>query len=101
MLLIIIFRRLKSKGSKKMRGGNVMKRENSFAELTKASLENTQQKDKFIQSVYIDLLIQEALLKEKRRVIKEKIDEAIDQCDRESFFLLAKQLTEIEEQLNA
>jgi uncharacterized protein YpiB (UPF0302 family) len=84
-----------------MRGGNVMKRENSFAELTKASLENTQQKDKFIQSVYIDLLIQEALLKEKRRVIKEKIDEAIDQCDRESFFLLAKQLTEIEEQLNA
>lgn len=78
-----------------------MKRENSFAELTKASLENTQQKDKFIQSVYIDLLIQEALLKEKRRVIKEKIDEAIDQSDRESFFLLAKQLTEIEEQLNA
>lgn len=84
-----------------MRGGNVMKRENSFAELTKASLENTQQKDKFIQSVYIDLLIQEALLKEKKRVIKEKIDEAIDQCDRDSFFLLAKQLTEIEEQLNA
>ncbi|MEK6453697.1 IDEAL domain-containing protein [Caldifermentibacillus hisashii] len=78
-----------------------MKRENSFAELTKASLENTQQKDKFIQSVYIDLLIQEALLKEKKRVIKEKIDEAIDQCDRDSFFLLAKQLTEIEEQLNA
>lgn len=78
-----------------------MKRENSFAELKKASLENTQQKDKFIQSVYIDLLIQEALLKEKRRAIKEKIDEAIDQCDRESFFLLAKQLTEIEEQLNA
>lgn len=69
--------------------------------MTKASLENTQQKDKFIQSVYIDLLIQEALLKEKRRVIKEKIDEAIDQFDRESFFLLAKQLTEIEEQLNA
>lgn len=78
-----------------------MKRDNSFAEMINSSSGKQQQKEKFIQSVYIDLLIQEALLKEKKRAIKEKIDEAIDKHDKESFFLLAKQLQKIEKQLNA
>lgn len=79
-----------------------MKNDKSFAELTKAYAKGNQaQREKFIQSVYIDLLIKEALLKERKKVIKEKIDEAIDTNDKESFFALSRELLEIERQLNA
>ncbi|WP_033829566.1 IDEAL domain-containing protein [Bacillus andreraoultii] len=79
-----------------------MKNEKSFAELTKAYAKgNYAQREKFIQSVYIDLLIKEALLKERKRAIKEKIDEAIDNNDKKLFFTLSSELLEIEKQLNA
>ncbi len=77
-----------------------MQKEN-YAELTRANKKISLRKEKFIQNVYIDLIIREAILKEKKRRIKEKIDEAIDQKDRERFFLLSEELAEIENELNA
>ncbi|MCU9594950.1 IDEAL domain-containing protein [Caldibacillus thermolactis] len=77
-----------------------MKKDNSYAELTKAYA-RANKREKFVQSIYIDLLIQEALLKEKRNQIKRDIDQAIDQHDKKSFMKLSQKLIEIEQQLNA
>jgi uncharacterized protein YpiB (UPF0302 family) len=77
-----------------------LKNDNSYAELTKAyAMANKQ--EKFIQSVYIDLLIQEALLNDKKEKLKNEIDQAIDNNDKETFLNLSQQLIEIEKQLNA
>ncbi|MCU9612486.1 IDEAL domain-containing protein [Caldibacillus lycopersici] len=79
-----------------------MKNENSYAELTKAyALAHQQRKEKFVQSIYIDILLHESLLKEKQKKLKRKIDEAIDCNDRETFHLLAEELKNIEKELNA
>lgn len=87
---------------KKKGGGETMKRENSYLALTKAlALANQQKKEKLVESIYIDILLYESLLREKRAKLKEKIDSALDQKDRNKFFELTKQLQEIEKQLNA
>lgn len=77
-----------------------MQNENSYAELTRA-YKNGKKQDKFVQSIYIDLLIQEALLKDKSEKIKKKIDKALDNNDKEAFLSLSRQLIAIEEKLNA
>ncbi len=60
-----------------------------------------ERKEKYVQSLYIDTLIRESLLKEKQEKIKKQIDEAIDKGDRNRFFELVKELKLVEDELNA
>lgn len=87
-------------GESNWKGVKLLKKDNSYAELTKAYARANKQ-EKFVQSIYIDLLIQEALLMEKRKKLKDEIDQAIDQNDKESFMDLSQKLNEVEQQLNA
>lgn len=79
-----------------------MKKDHSYVELTNAyALANQQRKEKFVQTLYIDILLHESLLIQKREKLKKEIDEAIDRNDRPLFHELAQQLLLLEKELNA
>ncbi|WAA13029.1 IDEAL domain-containing protein [Fervidibacillus halotolerans] len=79
-----------------------MNKERSYSELTKAyRTVQMQNKEKFVQTLYIDILLHESLLKEKREKIKREIDSSLDAKDKELFFTLVEQLKKLEAELNA
>lgn len=89
-------------GMLKWRGGEEMNRDHSYTELTKAyAMVHREKKEKFVQTLYIDILLQESLLKEKREKIKRKIDSSLEANDKDLFFTLVEQLKQVETELNA
>ncbi|WAA08700.1 IDEAL domain-containing protein [Fervidibacillus albus] len=79
-----------------------MNKEHSYSKLTKAYASvQMQNKEKFVQTLYIDLLLHESLLKEKREKIKREIDSSLDGKDKERFYTLVDQLKQLEAELNA
>jgi|GEM_PF-757865 len=73
-----------------------------FSEMTIAyAMAYMERKEKYVQTLYIDMLIRESILKERREKLKQQIDEAIDRRDENRFYHLANELKMVEDELNA
>lgn len=69
--------------------------EKSYTELMKLGAMKRQRKENFVQDLYIDMLLSEIQLTVEREKLLKKIDCAIDHQDKKDFYLLSKQLIEI------
>jgi uncharacterized protein YpiB (UPF0302 family) len=69
--------------------------EKSYTELMKIGAMKRQRKENFVQDLYIDMLLSEIQLNVEREKLLKKIDCAIDHHDKQNFYLLSKQLVEI------
>ncbi|WP_045519833.1 IDEAL domain-containing protein [Neobacillus niacini] len=69
--------------------------EKSYTELMKIGAMKRQRKENFVQDLYIDMLLFEIQLNVEREKLLKKIDFAIDHRDKNNFYLLSKQLVEI------
>ncbi|MEH7014717.1 IDEAL domain-containing protein [Neobacillus niacini] len=69
--------------------------EKSYTELMKIGAMKRQRKENFVQDLYIDMLLLEIQLNVEREKLLKKIDCAIDHRDKNYFYLLSKQLVEI------
>ncbi|WP_062352170.1 IDEAL domain-containing protein [Bacillus kwashiorkori] len=77
-------------------------KDNSYIGISKKfAITNQLRQEYFIQDLYIEILIAEAILKQKQQILKQKIDEAIDNNDKNLFNKLAEKLLVVETQLNA
>ena len=64
----------------------------SYTELMKISAMNRNQaKENFIQDLYIEILLAEIQLTSEKEKLVKKIDNAIDNNDKETFLLLSKE----------
>lgn len=71
-------------------------KEKSYTELMKISAMNRNQgKENFVQDLYIEMLLGEIQLTTEKEKLLQKIDSAIDNRDKDSFFSLSKQFTEL------
>lgn len=76
-----------------------MNHENSYTEMMKSTAMQKQLgKETFMVELYVDMMLQEALLKNEKDKILVKIDEALDQRNEENFHHYCKQLQEITQQ---
>jgi uncharacterized protein YpiB (UPF0302 family) len=69
--------------------------EKSYTELMKLGAMKRQRKENFVQDLYIDMLLSEIQLTVEKEKLLKKIDCAIDLRDKKDFYLLSKQLIEI------
>jgi uncharacterized protein YpiB (UPF0302 family) len=69
--------------------------EKSYTELMKIGAMKRQRKENFVQDLYIDMLLSEIQLNVEKEKLLRKIDSAIDHRDKTNFYLLSKQLVEI------
>jgi uncharacterized protein YpiB (UPF0302 family) len=70
--------------------------EKSQTDLIQLSTTNQSQiKENFIQNLYIDALLVEIQLKAEKEKLARKIDEALDQRDKDKFLHLARQMNEL------
>ncbi|MCM3567813.1 IDEAL domain-containing protein [Neobacillus mesonae] len=71
-------------------------KEKSHGELMKISaMKRNQQKENFVQELYIEMLLSEIQLTVEKEKLLRKIDEAIDHRDKTSFLNLTGQLKNI------
>lgn len=71
-------------------------KEKSYTELMKISAMNRNlEKDRFIENIYIDMLLTEILLTAEKKKLTEAIDAAIDNCNRPAFLQLSLKLREL------
>lgn len=71
-------------------------KENSYTELMKSAAMNRKRtQEAYVLNLYIDMTISEALLKAALEAIRIKIDKALDEQDKETFHVLAKQYKEL------
>jgi len=76
-----------------------MNHENSYTEMMKSTaMQKHLGKETFMVELYVDMMLQEALLKNEKDKILVKIDEALDQRNEENFHHYCKQLQEITQQ---
>ena len=81
---------------------NLLAHDDFYSDMTSTNaMVYLERKEKFVQSLYIDMLIRESALKEKKERLKRQIDDAIDRGDRELFYRLVKELKAVDEELNA
>ena len=73
----------------------ILMNEKSYTELMKIGAMKRQRKENFVQDLYIEMLLSEIQLNVEREKLLKKIDCAIDHCDKQNFYLLSKQLVEI------
>jgi uncharacterized protein YpiB (UPF0302 family) len=70
--------------------------EKSQTDLMQLSTTNKNQiKENFIQNLYIEALLVEIQLKAEKEKLARKIDEALDQRDKDKFLHLARQMNEL------
>lgn len=69
--------------------------EKSYTELMKIGAMKRQKKENFIQDLYIEMLLSEIQLNVEKEKLLRKIDSAIDQRDKKSFYCLSGQLKEL------
>lgn len=73
--------------------------EKSYTELMKiGAMRRNQQKENFVQDLYIDMLLSEIQLNVEKEKLLKKIDLAIDHQDRISFLALSGKLAELNKQ---
>lgn len=79
-----------------------MKNEKSYAELMKSYAMNRKNGEKdYILSLYVEMILNEAiLLSEKEKLLKE-IDLALDRRDKHSFYALSEQLIDLEKRFGS
>lgn len=71
-------------------------KDKSYTELMKISAMNRNQaKENFIQNLYIEILLAEIQLTSEKEKLVKKIDNAIDNNDKETFLLLSKEFIEL------
>ena len=71
-------------------------KEKSYTELMKLSAMNrSQDKERFMQNLYIEMLLTEIQLKIEKEKLTKKIDAAIDRCDRQTFLALSQKFREL------
>lgn len=76
-----------------------MNHEHSYTEMMKSTaMQKHLGKETFMVELYVDMMLQEALLKNEKDKILVKIDEALDQRNEENFHHYCKQLHEITQQ---
>lgn len=76
-----------------------MNHEHSYTEMMKSTaMQKHLGKETFMVELYVDMMLQEALLKNEKDKILVKIDEALDQRNEENFHRYCKQLHEITQQ---
>lgn len=72
-------------------------KEKSYTELMKSSAMNRKKaKESFVLDLYVEMLLSESLLKAEKEKLTKRIDQAIDERNRQEFFKLSneyKQLT--------
>jgi uncharacterized protein YpiB (UPF0302 family) len=73
----------------------ILMNEKSYTELMKLGAMKRQRKENFVQDLYIDMLLSEIQLTVEKEKLLKKIDCAIDLRDKKDFYLLSKQLIEI------
>lgn len=73
----------------------ILMNEKSYTELMKLGAMKRQRKENFVQDLYIDMLLSEIQLTVEKEKLLKKIDCAIDHRDKKDFYLLSKQLIEI------
>lgn len=69
--------------------------EKSYTELMKIGAMKRQRKENFVQDLYIEMLLLEIQLTVEREKLVRKIDSALDQRNKKSFFHLSRQLREL------
>ena len=68
--------------------------EKSYTELMKiGAMKRNQQKENYVQDLYIEMLLSEIQLNIEKEKLLEKIDWAIDHQDKKTFYQLSHQLT--------
>ncbi|WML43314.1 IDEAL domain-containing protein [Neobacillus sp. PS3-40] len=73
--------------------------EKSYTELMKLSAMNSsQEKKNFVQDLYIEILLLEIQLTTEKQKLVKKIDEALDQRDKQGFLSLSGQLNKLNKQ---
>lgn len=71
-------------------------KENSYTELMKYGAMNKKKlKEDFMLQLYIEMLLNEILLKAEKKKLMEQIDRAIDEKNYENFMQLSKQYKEL------
>jgi uncharacterized protein YpiB (UPF0302 family) len=71
-------------------------KDKSYTELMKISAMNrSQAKENFIQNLYIEMLLVEIQLNSEKEKLVKKIDNAIDNKDKETFMLLSEKFIEL------
>ncbi|WP_353856195.1 IDEAL domain-containing protein [Bacillus sp. Bos-x628] len=72
-----------------------MKEKKTYAELMKSrNTQKTEEKGVTILDIYIQMVLDEALYKQRLTVLREEIDKALDQRDEKRFNDLSAQYTE-------
>lgn len=78
-----------------------MKDKNHYTELmNETKLNRKNAKDTDVLQLYIDMLLTEILLKSKLKELSKKIDDALDQKDKETFLTLSIEYKKISKQLD-
>lgn len=73
-----------------------MNHEQSYTEMMKSTaMQKHLGKETFILELYVDMMLQEALLKNQKEKLLHKIDEALDQRDEELFNHYCKDLQKL------
>ena len=73
-----------------------MNHESSYTETTKnAAMKKQAGTETFMLELYVNMMLQEALLKNEKEKLLLEIDHSLDQRDRKSFLKYSKQLQEI------
>ncbi|MFN2747016.1 MULTISPECIES: IDEAL domain-containing protein [Bacillus] len=71
-----------------------MKEKKSYAELMKSrNTQKVKELDVTIMDIYIQMVLDESLFKRRLNMLKEKIDEALDKGDEQSFLELSREYT--------
>ncbi|WP_309144690.1 IDEAL domain-containing protein [Bacillus sp. EB600] len=71
-------------------------KDKSYTELMKISAMNRNQaKENFIQNLYIEIMLAEIQLTLEKEKLVKRIDNAIDDNDKETFLLLSKEFIEL------
>lgn len=74
-------------------------KEKSYSEIMKASvMKRIKAKESFVQDLYVDMLISEIQLKNKKEKLLLKIDKAIDDRNRSLFLTLTEELKALDKQ---
>jgi uncharacterized protein YpiB (UPF0302 family) len=60
-----------------------------------SAMNRNQAKENFIQNLYIEILLAEIQLTSEKEKLVKKIDNAIDNNDKETFLLLSKEFIEL------
>ena len=72
-----------------------MKNDKSYSDLAESSSLKKRKVNATLQEVFIDMIIHEAILKEKKSKLQKQIDDALDLKDKKEFMLLSHEMNHL------